>query len=170
MQMWTLKATSFMVLLFAFQIGRCQDYGLNGQNSQTQNITVTEGNSVAEQMNQGTYNNGDGTITVVEVGGTGFVSLKKLGQRADTKMAQYAKQQNCSFKYMRETTRKSTIGVFPKVARTYQVLNKDGSPFITKDVALRKIKELKGLLDSDIITQEEFDESSKKYKNVLLGD
>lgn len=142
-------------------------FQLNAQEKNTQNINLSV-NRFEGQMSQGIYDNKDGTVTVVEVGGTGFISLKTLRRRAEKSIIKHAETKNLKYKYLTETSRKSTIGVFPKVSRIYQVLNADGSVLITKTTAISKIKELKELLDLGIISQEEFENSSAKYKKVLL--
>lgn len=131
------------------------------------NVKVTNG--FADQMEQGVYDNKNGTVTVVKVGGSGFVSLKKLGKRADKSMAEYAKNNNLSYKFISEQTRKMSIGVFPKSARIYQILNADGSKSITRDQADTKLKELKEQLDLGLINQSDFDEKAIEYKKVILG-
>lgn len=143
---------------------------VNAQNENNQNInlSVENKNSFVSQMSEGIYDNKDGTVTVVEVGGTGFVSLNSLRKRSQKSIVKYTKAKNLDYKYISETTRKSTIGVFPKVWRVYQLLNLDGTPVITKSFAISKIKELKELLDMGIITNEEFKSNSAKYKKVIL--
>ena len=132
------------------------------------NVNQSYSGSFHSQMQQGVYNNKDGTITVVEVGGTGFVSLKKLKKRADKTMLEHAKRNNLEYKFISETQRKMSVGVFPKVSRTYQIMNSDGSSFMTKDMAIEKIKEFNELLKLNVITKEEYDKVTKKFKEILL--
>lgn len=141
-----------------------------GQEETTQNINLSVKSGYVNQMSQGIYDNKDGTLTVVEVGGTGFVSLNKLRKRADKSILKYADNNNFSYKYLSETTRKTTVGVFPKVSRVYKIFNLDGSPIITKSTAISKIKEFKELLDMGVISKEEFNDATKKYKEELLKD
>lgn len=153
-------------VLFLFLFGL---FKVNAQENNTQNINLSV-NRFANQMSQGVYDNKDGTITVVEVGGSGFVSLNRLRKRAQKSIIEYTTRHNLKYKYLTETTRKMTVGVFPKVARIYQVLNQNGSVLISKSIAISKIKEFKELLDMGVITKKEFDNSTKKYKKVLLDD
>jgi hypothetical protein len=152
----------FIYLIFGLMIS------LNAQKKESQDINVKVSNGFADQLEQGLYDNGDGTITVVEVAGTGFVSLKKLGMRADQTMDEYAQRNRFLYKFISETTRKTSVGVFPKCARTYQITNPDGSAIITKEMAIEKIKELKELLDLGIISQEDFDKKTIEYKEIIL--
>lgn len=41
---------------------------------------------------------------------------------------------------------------------------------ISKDEALKKMKELKEFLDLTVISQEEFDKKSKRLKEIILGE
>jgi hypothetical protein len=61
-----------------------------------------------------------------------------------------------------------SIGVFPKVSRIYQILNSDGSKLVTKELAINRIKEYNELLKLNVITQEEYDNVTKKFKEILL--
>ena len=132
------------------------------------NVNKSYSGSIHSQMQQGVYDNKDGTITIVEVGGSGFVSLKKLKKRADKTMVEHAKRNQIEYKFISETQRKMSVGVFPKVSRTYQIINSDGSTFITKEIAIEKIKEFNELLKLNIITKEEFNIATKKLKEILL--
>ncbi len=63
------------------------------------------------------------------------------------------------------------------------LLNKDGSPYeseedkklkikdaqLEKEYAIEQLKELKGLLDLGLLTQEEFDKKAAELKKVILG-
>ena len=137
-------------------------------NNQKIDLKVNNSNSWQTQMEQGVYNNNDGTITVVEVGGSGFVSLKKLEKRADKTMVEYAERNQINYKFISATSRKMSIGVFPKVSRIYQILNSDGSKLVTKELAINRIKEYNELLKLNVITQEEYDNVTKKFKEILL--
>ena len=142
---------------------------LTAQDShQKVDLNINSSNSWQTQMEQGVYNNKNGTITVVEVGGSGFVSLKRLKKRADKTMAEHAKRNQIDYKFISETQRKQSIGVFPKVSRTYQIINSDGSELVTKEMAIEKIKEYNELLKANIITQQEYDNVTKKFKEILL--
>ena len=156
-----------LLILFALII----TFNLSAQDN-TQNIDLNINKSYSasleSQMQQGIYDNGNGTITVVEVGGSGFISLKTLRKRADKTMVEHADRNQINYKFISETTRKMSIGVFPKVSRTYQILNPDGSKLITKEMAIEKIKEYNELLKQNIITQQEYDKVTKKFKNIIL--
>ena len=157
------------IILFLFLITSV--ISLSAQDSHQRidlNVNKSYSGSFHSQMQQGVYNNKDGTITVVEVGGSGFVSLKKLKKRADKTMAEHAKRNNIDYKFISETQRKMSVGVFPKVSRTYQIMNSDGSSFMTKDMAIEKIKEFNELLKLNVITKEEYDKVTKKFKEILL--
>tara|TARA_B110000046_G_C12829390_1_gene328831 strand:- start:143 stop:631 length:489 start_codon:yes stop_codon:yes gene_type:complete len=134
------------------------------------NVNKSYSRSYHSQMKQGVYDNESGKITVVEVGGSGFVSLRVLQGRCDKTMEEHAGRNQLEYKFISETQRRMSVGVFPKVSRTYQILNSDGSTLITKDMAIEKIKELNELLKMDIITKEEYDTAAKKYKEILLKD
>ena len=151
-----------LLLLFFMSL-----FQVNAQNDNTKNINLSI-KHISNKMTQGIYDNNDGTITVVEEAGSGFVSLKKLRKRAKKSIIKYTTKNNLKYKYLTETVRIMSFGVTPKVSRLYQILNTDGSVVITKSIAISKIKELKELLDMGVITQKEFEENLIKYKKVLL--
>ena len=68
------------------------------------------------------------------------------------------------------------MGVYPKLANTYQLYNSDGSIYTTdedksmgKEAAKKELMELKGYLDLGIITRQEFDKKAESLKKILLG-
>tara|TARA_B110000238_G_scaffold196770_1_gene238157 strand:- start:557 stop:1039 length:483 start_codon:yes stop_codon:yes gene_type:complete len=138
-------------------------------NHQKIDLNVNNSNSMQTQMEQGVYSNKDGTITVVEVGASGFVSLKTLDKRADKTMVEYAERNKINYKFISATSRKAAVWVYPKVSRTYQILNSDGSKLVTKEMAINRIKEYNELLKLNVLTQEEYDNVTKEFKEILLN-
>ena len=77
-----------------------------------------------------------------------------------------------SYKKMQVDKTKAAFGSFAEVKVTVLLLDENNNPIVPKEeareIAKNKIIELKSLLDSGIITQEEFNKSAEKYKKILL--
>lgn len=113
---------------------------------------------------------GNGMYSINEVGGTGFISLKKLEKRARQKIIEFTKSNNYTYEVKTVDRFKMSFGVVPKVLITFQVKNQDGSAVLNKDEATKRLLELKEFLDLGIITQEEFDDRAAPLKKIILDD
>ena len=153
-----------------------------GQNN---NVNITAGESNAGIMSRmineamkdvGNFYIGDGKYKVVQVGSSALVSLKKLNKKCIKQIENICNPLNLSYKLISKEERKGAMGVYPKLANTYQLYNSDGSIYTTdedksmgKEAAKKELMELKGFLDLGIITQEEFDKKAESLKKILLG-
>ena len=102
-------------------------------------INITERKSISEmaaeaKKEQGVFYLGQGKLTIVEVGGSGFVSLKKLGKRCDAKIEEYVSLKGLTYKLIDSEQRKG-LGVFPKVSKTYLLYTPDGKIYSNEDDA-----------------------------------
>ena len=136
---------------------------------------MVKDNTERKIKEQGVFYLGQGKLTIVEVGGSGFVSLKKLGKRCDAKIEEYVSLKGLTYKLIDSEQRKG-LGVFPKVSKTYLLYTPDGKIYSneddassSKENAKKELMELKEYLDSGIITQEEFDKKAVSLKKILLG-
>ena len=139
-----------------------------GQDKNTVDLNVTTGYANQFKM-RGMKNLGSGIYSVTQVGGSGFVSLKKLEKRARQEIVDFTTTNSFNYKIINIEKQKQSIGIFPKVIITFNIKNKDGSIVLTKDEAKKELIELKEFLDLGIITQEEFDKKAVSLKKILLG-
>jgi hypothetical protein len=151
-----------------------------GQVNQTTNIRV--GKSPAEiladqKKAEGMTYLGNGEYSLVRVGGSGFISTKKLAKKAIEKIEDIANRANAQYEIINVLEYKSTMGVLPKVDVRYRLLNQDGSSIVSKEEssknkeeAKKDLLDLKELLELGIITQEEYDKKAKQLKTILLAD
>ena len=151
-------------LLFCTSVSYAQQ-----EKSKTININTSSGYS-DQFAESGLRTLGSGTFLVTKVGGSGFVSLKSLEEKAMDHIEEFCKRNSYKYEIVDVSKQKQTIGVFPKVSITFRIRNQDGSLFITKEDAKKQLLELKDLLDLGIITQEEFDKKAVPLKKALLGD
>ena len=107
-------------------------------------------------------------------------SVKKTFKGVRAKVNSYAKSRNCAFLEITNSYNKRSGRV---KFRFKLISGKDGSPYEIeeekklriKDVQLERkeaiyeLKELKGLLDLGLLTQEEFDKKAAELKKVILG-
>lgn len=171
------KIIGILVLTLYFNL---YSYSQNN-NVNVNNVEVrTTGITPAELANnakkeQGTVYLGNGDFKVTKVGGSGFVSLKKLQKRATDQIIAYCISNSLNHKILNVEKFKSTIGVFPKVIVTYKLFTKEGLPVLTdeeqeedKDLIIKRLHELKKLKDEQIITEEEYEVETKKLKSKLF--
>ena len=125
---------------------------------------------------EGMFYKGNGVWVVAKTGGTGLVRLKKLYERCNEQISNYANGKNLSFKEINREDRKASIAIWPKVAVTYQLFNKDGTlalndfdVTLNKDKAKKELLELKEFLDLGLISKEEFDAKAETLKKIILG-
>tara|TARA_B110000879_G_C10861438_1_gene389357 strand:- start:71 stop:577 length:507 start_codon:yes stop_codon:yes gene_type:complete len=162
-----------VVLLFSLSL-------MTYSHSQNNNVNVTSGNSSpmvlanAAAKEQGMFVNGNGKYTVVKVGRTGFVSLRKLQRRALEQIRSFATSNNLNWKEINIQKHNAGIGVFPKVEVTYQLFNSDGSLYLSdsekinkRSQVIKELKELKELYDMGILTENEYNTQSAKLKKLL---
>ena len=82
----------------------------------------------------GVFYLGQGKLKITEVGGSGFVSLKKLRKRCDAKIEEYVSLKGLTYKLIDSEQRKG-LGVFPKVSKTYLLYTPDGKIYSNEDDA-----------------------------------
>ena len=141
-----------------------------------------------ERKSEGIFYLGKGQYKIVKIGSSGFVSRKKLGKKCDSDISLIANKYDLEYELTDTQKRKMGIGVFPKIENTYTLYKKDGGlalneeigiiekppvevqkSGITKDEAVKRLKEAKDLFDSGILTKEEYDKLVAKYKPIIMG-
>ena len=177
---------TFYLLLFSFVISNSYSQ-INVQQNQTnvQTNINTQPSMMAKGMDalneqkklEGMFYLGNGQYTITKVGGSGFVSLKKLTKRCNEAIQEFADKNNYTYEITNVQEFKQSIGVFPKIKIDFNVKNYDGSLVQTKEekamakeAAKKEILELKQYLELGVITQEEYDTKLEKLKKVILSD
>ena len=148
-----------------------------------------------QKKNEGTFYLGNGVYRITRVGGSGFVSLKKLNKRCDEEMESIAKKLDVRFELIDTERKKQKMAKsFPQVSNTYLLTYTNGKIYkneedenrleeieaknkaslkIKKQEAvnssMEELKRYKDLLDMGVITQEEFDKKAAELKKVILG-
>ena len=140
-----------------------------GQNNNSLDLNVSKGPYGNQFKARGMKNLGSGTYSVTQVGGSGFVSLKKLEKRARQEIIDFTNANSFTYKIINIEKQKMTVGIFPKVIITFKIKNLDGSVVLTKEEVKKELLSLKEYLDLGIITQEEFDKKAESLKKILLG-
>jgi len=104
---------------------------------------------------------------VFQEGATGFVSIQSVRETAEQRAADFCERSGKSIKSLRETTAKPPfiLGNFPRVEIIFGCVDKPlaGSP--DNDSKYKKLVEIKKLLDSGVITQQEFEQEKAKILN-----
>ena len=132
---------------------------------QDKTVTINKSNSTLNN-DYGLKYLGDGKYQAIQQGASYFVPSKKLEKKAIKKLEEFAKQTNTSFKILNSD---KAVGRVYAMMVTAEFRNKDdGSLYISKDEAKKRLLELKEFLDLGILTQEEFDKKAKIFKNILL--
>ena len=120
---------------------------------------------------------GSGIYTFQQTAPNALIDALKTEKVALEKVANYAKSENLNHTVTNIERQKVPVGF--GVARclvTFKLLNADGSVATSKldkekdkDVAKKKLLELKQLKEEGIITQEEYDKAAAPHKKILLG-
>ena len=134
---------------------------------QDKTVTINKSNSTLNN-DYGLKYLGDGKYQAIQQGATYFVPSKKLEKKAIKKLVEFAKQTNTSFKILNSD--KAVGRVYAMMVTAQFRNNDDGSLYISKDEAKKRLLELKQFLDLGILTQEEFDNKAKELKKIILGD
>ena len=133
------------------------------------NVEVNVNSGFAGQFaDRGFKNLGKGMYSILEVGGSGFISVKRLEKRARQKIIDFSTSNNYNYEIVNVEHFKMSFGVVPKALITFKITNQDGSVVLSKDEATKRLLELKNFLDLGIITQEEFDERAEPLKKIIL--
>jgi hypothetical protein len=116
----------------------------------------------------------DGTLgnqqyRVFQQGATGFVSLQSVRETAEQRATEFCGRKGRTFESVEETTAEPPyiLGNFPRIEIVFDCVN--GTEVLakpTEDQNYTKLVNLKKLLDSDVITQAEFDAEKAK---ILRG-
>ena len=108
-------------------------------------------------------------------------------RRESKKQEQYEKKEKTLITQCQGLTGEELEKQIEKVIKSYLIYNPKAGPMwikrlrkkcieeskiekISKDEALKKMKELKEFLDLTVISQEEFDKKSKRLKEIILGE
>jgi hypothetical protein len=99
-------------------------------------------------------------------GATGFVSIQSVRDDAEQRAKEFCDRKGKTMESLSETTAKPPyiLGNFPRVEIVFDCVEKPGSAMATAgdDAKYTKLTNLKKLLDSGVITQEEFDREKTK--------
>jgi hypothetical protein len=106
---------------------------------------------------------------VFEEGATGFVSMGSVRDSAEQRATDFCSRKGKAMESFRETTATPPyiLGNFPRVEIIFGCLDKPAELTSTgnEDPKYRKLIELKKLLDSGVLTQQEFDQEKSKILN-----
>ena len=156
--------------------------GQNINNTNSTDIKVESNNPLIQAANmiakgEGISYLGDGKYRIQQTGTNSMSSYRTQVKKAKAKIQSYSAGLGLNYKIINE--QKSNLALGFGVARTiisFRLINKDGTNHINKeDASLSKqnakneLIELKGFLDSGIITKEEFDKKAVSLKKILLG-
>ena len=153
------------VLLFVPAVFFGQDYNIGVSNENVKRFEMEKSNQIGIKLI------GNGVYTIGVKGGD-LGGRKQQIRRAEKSIKQFAENQNKKYKILStETTKVEGILDSPKpfALVTFQIINQDGTLFISKEDAKKQLIELKEYLDLGIITQEEYDERAASLKKILLG-
>ena len=154
-----------ILLLFIPLVSFGQDYNIGLSNENVKRFEMEKSNQIGLKII------GNGVYTIGVKGGD-LGGRKQQIRRAEKSIKQFAESQNKKYKILStEVTKVEGILDSPKpfALVTFQVLNQDGTLFISKDDAKKQLIELKEYLDLGIITQDEYDKKSASLKKILLG-
>ena len=152
---------------------------------------------IEQRAREGIKYLGKGKYELIEVLGTGLVSVKGSIKRANKTLKKFIEEVNISSnnnyiaKKYSEEGKKGGIGVYSEATIVFELVDKSGNIFIDKEQeavvqenkaikrvesnkikkeeAINEVKQLKELLDSGILTQEEFDKKAAELKKIILG-
>ena len=107
---------------------------------------------------------------VFHQGATGFVSVQTVRDDAEQRGTAFCERKNKAFKPLRETTSKPPhiLGNFPRIEIVFACVDKVSTvaPPASTDRKYEKLIELKKLLDSGVLTQQEFEREKTKILNA----
>tara|TARA_Y100000389_G_scaffold67018_1_gene63246 strand:- start:129 stop:620 length:492 start_codon:yes stop_codon:yes gene_type:complete len=133
---------------------------------------------------------GNNTFEYTREAGTGFTRQTKLLKKAMAVVEAFADGKGKQYEVVEVYRNEGpfVLGNFPKVKVTFKFIvnerqssiEKPSQPAqpsqpsnnketITKQKAIEELKELKGLLDLGLLTQEEFDKKAAELKKIILG-
>ena len=105
---------------------------------------------------------------VFQEGATGFVSIQSVRETAEQRAADFCERSAKVMMSLRETTAKPPflLGNFPRVEIIFGCVDKPPAPASTDDDSkYKKLFELKKLLDTGVLTQQEFEREKAKILN-----
>jgi len=159
-----------------------------GQNNvNVKNSTKIEGPKTNGQImveNEGMSYLGEGLYRMQQTGSTDMAGYKRQVKKALASIKSHSDGLGLNYKIISQEKRKIPGGIgIPRAIINFMLLNKDGSPYeseedkklkikdaqLEKEYAIEQLKELKGLLDLGLLTQEEFDKKAAELKKVILG-
>ena len=157
-------------------------------------IKISEGKIANERKAEGVFYLGNGQYKIVKIGRGALAGIKTLGKRIEKEIKVLSAKYNLKYELIDSQESKKLSGQqgVQKLELTYKLYSMDGSLALNenlgiiklsdeqikeneiqteenKDKAIKKLKELKELLDMDLITKDEFDKESFKLKKIILG-
>ena len=157
-------------------------------------IKISEGKIANERKAEGVFYLGNGQYKIVKIGRGALAGIKTLGKRIEKEIKVLSAKYNLKYELIDSQESKKLSGQqgVQKLEQTYKLYSMDGSLALNenlgiiklsdeqikeneiqaeenKDKAIKKLKELKELLDMDLITKDEFDKESFKLKKIILG-
>tara|TARA_B110000483_G_C17810505_1_gene394928 strand:- start:17 stop:469 length:453 start_codon:yes stop_codon:yes gene_type:complete len=132
------------------------------QSESTLNLNVTSEIKEVKETDIGIFPQGKGEFIYqgVMIGG-----VKKSFKYVRTNVKEYAESKNCTYEELDNIYYKGTN----RIKLRFKLINKDGTVYLIKEEAIREIKQLKGLLDLGILTQEEFNKKAIILKKAILN-
>jgi hypothetical protein len=109
---------------------------------------------------------GSEEFRVFQQGGTGFVSIQSVRESAEQRANRFCDRKGQAMNPLRETTSKPPyiLGNFPRIEIVFECIDKPTAVVSPPgdDVKYEKLVNLKKLLDSGVLTQEEFEREKAK--------
>ena len=149
---------------------------------------------IEDRKLEGIFYLGNGQYKIVKIGRGALAGIKTLGKRIEKEIKVLSAKYNLKYELIDSQESKKLSGQqgVQKLELTYKLYSMDGSLALNenlgiiklsdeqikeneiqteenKDKAIKKLKELKELLDMDLITKDEFDKESFKLKKIILG-
>jgi hypothetical protein len=122
-----------------------------------------------ESVTAGSATPGNEAYRVFVQGSTGFVSIQSVRDDAEQRAEGFCERKGKAMESLTETTAKPPyiLGNFPRVEIVFDCISKPSSTTTSgiDDTKYTKLSNLKKLLDSGAITQEEFDREKAKVLN-----
>jgi hypothetical protein len=119
-----------------------------------ESVTVSESTSGVEEFR------------VFHQGATGFVSIQSVRYDAEQRASEFCDRKGKAMNVLQETTSKPPyiLGNFPRVELIFNCVEKTifTKPPVTDDSKYEKLFMIKKLLDSGVLTQEEFEQEKAK--------
>lgn len=139
----------------------------NNISSSVNNVANSLSASMSAQMNQaGFIYLGKGAYKVTEVGSSGFVGTKRLVERANEGISNFATK--IGKKYLINSTEifKQSFGVLPKAVVVFTLVDENNNPILTVEENIKRSNELSDKfkkIKTDILMN-----NDSKYKSIVI--